>query len=161
MTKTVYRVGDRVKIINPILVERVGYPLTPNDLLSEFMEHPNLHKAMELFNLHLDIPGCRLRLVHALTYIACANRGFGGRERKLHTSETPYLKDKIVKIEGKRIVKTGLYFPPSSWQSHEGEWDGHSGGLENEQTHIILDTDYGSFQSIHVELIKDACAKAK
>lgn len=169
MKKHIYRVGDKIRIVNPRFILRVGYPLVFKDLIPEFESHPNLQKAMRLLLLNESeqtkdspiledlYPTFSPRGKVARDFIAgvakAANRmrGFGGPDRQIFTEELPYVKDQIVDVLGKRTVKTGKYFPPSHYVSYEGEHYYEAGGLSDEKIHILLSTTYGEIEETDVE----------
>lgn len=165
--KHIYREGDRVRIINPRFVKRVGYPLVWTDLVEEFEDNPNFEQALKLLGIigpehkviNSDsrwvrefIRGCAMTAVRA--------RGFGGNERKIF-----YRDDDLglsfgafgdtVSVISKRIVKTGAYYPPSGGTDYYGECTYEPGGLDNCKTHILLSTIYGEIESIDVELVTE------
>lgn len=71
--------------------------------------------------------------------IIARRRGFGGNERAIFTEDRPDMAGRECTVVRKFVRKTGRRFGPSSYQSYEGEWDYDSGGLANEQTHVILE----------------------
>lgn len=173
--RTVYHVGDIVKVVNPRFVERVGYPLIYTALIEEFESHPNLKKCLVLLGLanehaSIDPRGRMARdFVIGCARAAVHHRGFGGRERKIHyrTEEPIFLRsssrDEDADIElvvlGKRTAKTGTYYPPTSGYSWEGEYDYEPGGLTDEKTHVLLQTALGEIEETDVELVRRAAAK--
>lgn len=161
MKKHVFIEGDRIKVINPIFVVRVGYPKTISDyaekinpeniqrfIKSEIEEtsyvkapiNPLLEdKKPESFTYTRDYPAVVWRIQKEMGYWMAKKDGFGGRERTLHTVVLPEYKDKIYTILNKRVVKTGTYYGPcGGYDSYSGEYDYDPGGLENMKTHILL-----------------------
>lgn len=164
-----YQIGDRVQIVEPIFVERVGYPLIWTDLIEEFDNHPNLHEACKLLGLVNDGKETQLgtvtvkarenlhyrarqELVRGIAMAACRQRGFGGRERSLHTTVHESARDVIMEVTKKRIVKTGLYYAPYGHYSYDGEYDYEPGGLDNTKTHVLLHTGWGWIEQRNVKL---------
>lgn len=93
--------------------------------------------------------------------------GFGGRERQLiyyktvneqagmfwsslDGKEIADYTGQVFEVIGKRIAKTGTYYPPSSGYSDEDWYE--PGGLDNMKTHVLLDTSAGLIEDINVEL---------
>lgn len=163
MKKTVYHIGDTVKIVNPRFVKRVGYPITFNDLLPEFENHPNLKQAMVLLGLADEFKQTSnyYRIVNdfvtGCAKAAARRRGFGGPTRSIHyysDQDLPFYFDGQVEVLGKRIVKTGTYYPPQRGYSYEEEYEYESGGLSDAKTHILLRTIFGEIEEVDVELVR-------
>lgn len=188
--KHVYRVGDKIRILEYKPVIRVGYPMSLHDyapmipdyrvdaalkllydldtpiekLLEDHIKHELDGKPKEVFDKWIlkqkewdDNP----KLRYEAAFMLAKNDNFGGNERSIHyetSLTTPYY-DKyptITKVLSKRVVKTGFRVPPSSsYDSYYGEYEYVSGGLENQQTHVLLRTPLGEFNSIHVEPVKE------
>lgn len=134
--------GEKVRIIKPLLVTRVGYP----KCLSDYRE-PALAKLKEVGliqspNLTLDrMSRGNRRLVDALAFKMCGEDHFGGKTRSIHTEEEPKLAGEIVTVRGLRRVMTGEYYPPYSYYSNT--WDGidydyEPGGLSNAKQHTLV-----------------------
>ena len=153
--KHIYRTGDRVVVVNPILVERVGYPLTWTMLESEFEEHLKLQEALRLFNLNPGNHKVHREFVTGLCKAAVYQRNFGGKDRTLHTVVQENLRGAELEVLSKRRVMTGLYYPSSGgYQSYSGEYDYQPGGLENAEVHILLNIGYGEIEDVNVEPVK-------
>lgn len=159
ISKHVYRVGDRIKIINPRIVKRVGYPLLWTDLVDEFVQHPELLNAMRLLGIINPDSLAHTRVSKDFA-IGCAKaavraRGFGGPDRTLHYDDSPTFKinpGDITVVLDKRCVQTGKYYPPHyGYDSYYGEYDYEPGGLDERKTLILLTTPYGEIDSADVE----------
>ena len=156
--KNIIRVGDRIKILVPDVVVRVGYPLSKADMLEK--QTPEQLKAIrDMFKafgrhvydeelpvisthgLELYHPGDVDRLYEKIRYIMAgdmlAKARWGGRERTIHTYSLLPIKDKFAEVIGRRIVKTGTYFPASGGMDYWGECDYEPAGLANEKTHVL------------------------
>lgn len=154
MKRCVYRPGDVVRIVEPVFVERVGYPLTWPMLLEEFENNPKIDEAMQLLGLAL---GGRERqdFIRGVCQAAVRTRRFGGKERSLHTRTDEQARGETSEIHLKRTVYTGTYYPPSGdYSSWSGEYDYEPGGLENSTAHVLLSTDWGEIEQIHCELVE-------
>lgn len=172
--KHVYRVGDHVRIINPRIVKRVGYNLVWTDLVEEVENDPHVHEAYKILTgmppkkriKPKDHPselsflefGYKLpsEFVRAVARMRVEERGFGGRERKIFFKDiSNHLYrpiDQRTEIYGKRVAKTGLYYPPwSHYDEYTGEHDAEPGGLEDMKTHVILSTMWGEILAEDVE----------
>jgi hypothetical protein len=147
-----FKVDDRVAITNPILVDRVGYPLSHNDAkdlvereyeepIRSLLEQTGLYKTSEYAIFTRQWPPCGKigksysRLISALASMYLVVHGFGGKERKLYTHEEQDLLGLHFTVKDKRIAKTGTYYPSGS--SDDGE-DWYHGGLSNCKTHVLL-----------------------
>jgi len=141
----VYRVGDMVKIVEPQVVFRVGYPLTLEDgmkaaeekwsaKVNEFMKEIDggTEALRDIFDYDARLYN---DLVHALGSYHLRVVKFGGRQRSIHAETHEELRNtagwKVIK---KRHVKTGTWSP--GYQSYDGDYDPPY--LANEQTHTLL-----------------------
>lgn len=148
MKKHVYRQGDLVRIVRPLVVTRVGYPF---DLKAEAARIGDVHYAAicalldevlpELAPTHLD-PNWHAytALTHKIAYIVGARRGMGGKERRIYTDNRPDILDHQWCVESKRTTMTGTYYSPG------GSYDDYEpGGLSGASCHLLLTvyrTDY-------------------
>ena len=148
MKKTVFRKNDLVKIINPVLVERVGYPLTIQKVIDECFSKEEEQKIEEFLRFFkctseriFEVKPNRTRvdIIHAIASAKLRQLGWGGKERSLHLHTVESLKDTEVYICKKKVVQTGTYFAPSGgYDSWTGEYDSEPGGLDNRKSHILL-----------------------
>jgi len=157
--KHVYRVGDMIRIIEPKFVERVGYPQVWTDLFTEYRQHPKLSEAMEL--LGIVNPRGRAQREFAEGAARAANRmaGFGGRERTIHhfTYVSYDYRGEECAVLAKRVVRTGVYYPPSggqTWTDIGYEYDYENGGLDGAKSHVLLLTTYGEIEARNVEPVE-------
>ena len=153
----IIREGDRVKILNPEFVTRVGYELSFSqayDIVTE-RDKEAVFNFMVSLGIISSVPvlygskydGFSKRhtrvfneIMRTLAYAEVGKMGHGGKERKLHTEFKPEFKDKIMKVHSKRCAKTGFYYAPSGgYDSWTGEYDYECGGLDKQKTHILLD----------------------
>lgn len=157
----IIRVGDRVKVINPEFVERVGYPLS----FSAAKEWVRANCSQDFMNLTAfgdkmldekplkDILGFELqacdpwigregqRILSALAKLYQQHMGYGGRERSIYTVRRDEELGKTYAVTQRRTVKTGLYCPPHREIIHSyygAEYEYYPGGLEDEKTHVLL-----------------------
>lgn len=176
MKKHVYRKGDRVRILSPFVVDRVGYPKSVYDYYKEEDKDGSLYLAQLLLE-GVDPKTAFERwqsaglfgygkvngkVRHLAAYLSAKADGFGGRERSIHyklmgwwegaafsnsdicleldpSSFVPYESEVI----GKRVIKTGTYYPPYVPTSYWPEDDYEPGGLEDVKTHVIITTTEG------------------
>jgi hypothetical protein len=151
MRKPVLKVGDSVRIIVPILVKRVGYPLVFTDLIKEFEDDPRIDQAMKLLGLNPNARFSKRDFLQGVTKSAVRSRNWGGSQRTIHHIEAKYLHGQVVEITGKRTAKTGTYYPPSGgYNSWSDEYDYEPGGLSDMKSHILLDFYGGTIESCNV-----------
>lgn len=167
MKKQVIRIGDKVEIVNAKWIDRIGYNLIWTDLIDEVESDPRTFEAMKAIGMwdgpgiFDTIPSVPFDLVRVIAKYRVKERDFGGNERKIHYHtgkfgwDGPGIKLEVV---GKRIAKTGIYFPPSGggYDSWNGEYyDIDSGGLTDCKTHIILKLQNGyEIEACDVKLIQ-------
>lgn len=155
--KKVIRIGDKVEIINPVFIDRVGYPLSFNQAYHEILES---HKE-KIESLYNEIfPGRKKfispyqdwqyektisKMAKALAYKYMKEKNFGGDVREIHTfPNKDYLKGLESTVIEKAVVLTGVYqhgSPPSSIFDDDGEYP----ILLDQKTHIILYLDVSPF----------------
>lgn len=133
--KTIFKIGDRVKILKPEVVVRVGYPLTTYDCLDEVRE--KYSEAISDLMIKADMPwynsdGYKVvnGIERSLAYGLLMKKKFGGNERSLHKSKLYYSivsddgKDnKIGEIVSKRVVRTGFF---------------ENGKLTKQKSHVLI-----------------------
>ncbi len=181
--KNVYRVGDTVRIVNPMFVERVGYPLVWPMLMEEFESKlPAVRAAMcDLivggtpedefkFNRRVsriaegETDKTDRDFLKGVCMAACRLRGFGGNERSLHyfkkdaiSGDNEHMRGAVYEVTGRRVVKTGTRYPASGgYDGFSGEHDYEPGGLSGERTHVLLTVGYMEIEAANVELVKAA-----
>jgi len=155
----IIRVQDFVKIDNPLMFVRCGYPKCLESetavVLKEYGDKIDvlLEATTVVSGVNPLVPGMtrtislrgddrweneREKIAKTIAYSRLKLHGFGGRERTIYTKEMPELAGCIVMVDSIKYVKTGKYYPPCDGENYEGEYDWESGGLENEKTHKIL-----------------------
>jgi len=137
--KEVFHIGDRVRIVNPFVFIRCGYPLTKR-MAEELITSEQEEAVREMFR-KVGFPDHTQKnywkVIDAITSELLRKHKWGGDERKIYTECYPRLYDKIGTVVGKKIVRTGIYIPETP-RDNWGEWDyepPHLGGIK---THIIL-----------------------
>ena len=170
LNKTIFRVGDRVKIINPEFFVRVGYPLTKEiakeTLISQKQRELICHllgenyvidkvgyadpKADDIFMTDSNKYGCYYEILDVLAYHEIAKRNFGGKERKIYTKTLEEFRNKEAVIQKKRTVKTGEYHHGRNW----GDGDYDPPYLSDEKSHIILTIDISNCWNLEAREIE-------
>lgn len=140
----VYRVGDKVRVLEPEFFVRCGYPMeiaaefekfkkNYQEEIWEFLEKVNLVKRpTQIFQ---TLPQQIFQsIARESAYWSCKTNKFGGNERKIYTKRITEAKDQIFKVVSKSRVITGTY--NRAYQGYEGEFEPPY--LSNSKTHIIL-----------------------
>jgi len=174
-----FKQGDRVRILRPRLIRRVGYPLHYKELRTEAQ---TLLMATDMTSLgfrDMRLTPIPLPLIEGLAKALVLHRGYGGNERSIHyypigepipdnqlwsiglgdddsfdPQPRPDPTGKIARVQLTYVRHTGTRVPGYSsrdWESGHVEWE--QGYLADRKTHIILQTDYGDIESCDVELI--------
>lgn len=155
--KHVYKVGDVVRITNPLFVVRVGYPWNKQYVIENIIT-PEQKKALDIMfeayelrapegYAQLDVPSgivekIREKIVDELAYGLLHKHRYGGRVRQIHTEVKEKWKDKPARVIGKRVVKTGEYIPGhGGYDYYNGGYDYDPPYLANEKTHVLLKLD--------------------
>ena len=98
LRKNIIRIGDKVKIINPEIFQRVGYPLTKQEIINKFTkdEKAIIEEFMNSFGVSYSSGFFCLaparnqdvfdRIADALAYGRIRQQGYGGNERKIFTN---------------------------------------------------------------------------
>lgn len=135
-TRTIFRTGDIVKVVKPLVFIRCGYPCTIDEetqvVIRDFGS-----KIVEVFREcggpvwteNREFKRVASEIAHARLRSNC----FGGRERKIYTKKNSAIDGKEFVVIDKKVVKTGRYYSPSGY----GE-DWEPGGLDNCETHVIV-----------------------
>lgn len=153
--KHVYRIGDKVRIVTPSVFLRCGYPIDIAELAEKLsVEYgPDVQALVARMAGYVHDPampdmtsliGSKVRggmflsnLFERFAYVVAKQQRFGGRDRTLHTVTKPEYIGRECSVVGKNTCKTGRHFGPSSY-GPEDDYDYDPGGLEGEQTHVIL-----------------------
>jgi len=151
MKKPVFNIGDKIRVIIPETVSRIGYNLSLTDVYDEIGKHDS---RIQSFLLDVDAPWYDNKVMgvveegirKALAYGILSKRNFGGPERKIHVNKDNEFLGRIAKVMNKKIVRTGKYNKGS--YGNEGD-DFTPAYLSNIKSHVLLlvsfiDKNYGS-----------------
>lgn len=174
MNKSKIKVGDLVRIVNPQIFVRCGYPLCVKDVMESIDQNIAIDAIKRLtgipdqrpFKITSKVERAIRDINKGLAYALMLSKGFGGSERKIYTREEPSHLNAIVKVESKRQVVTGTRYPGCGPGYYGDEAEGPS--LENQQRHTLLkfwpvtfeavllsdSTDYLEIEQIHVEKVE-------
>lgn len=163
----VIRVGDRVKVVNPRWIKRIGYPLIWTDLTEEVETDPRTMEALKVMGFKVNFhKGPPPDFVKTVAMMRVHQRGFGGPDRTIHyhpiAADDATFMDSIdmvphhgyvgrtVLVLGKQLAKTGVRL------SGYGDYEDYTPPeLTEVKTHIILKTIYGNIEDKDVEKVKD------
>lgn len=152
------RVGDRVRVVVPQAVKRVGYPKEARDYLAGVVAEREAEarklfgygprippigapaRAVKVEDLVAKMPPPLRRALWDLAYLACKRDGFGGRERRVHLTEPLRGWEGIeFEVRAVRSVMEGDYFAPDYSCDHwAGECDNEPGGLDNQRVRRLV-----------------------
>lgn len=177
LKKTVFQLGDKVKIVNPEVFVRCGYPITLEMETEEIVQKygKEIWDLIEKVGIEKDVYSSIInapifnKIAKQLAYSTLKQKKFGGYNREIHTRREEYLMGEIFEVTGKKVVKTGTYCPGYGGPDYFGEYDYTPAYLQNEKAHIILTVSQSSetkkgyvyvgnvieIDSKNVELIKD------
>lgn len=148
--KTVYRPGDKVRIVKPNFFVRCGYERDLSSEIDVVLEKfgEDIGKLMSAAGVDAERRTCRhrdtqigrvrYRVAAELAHARLRDTGFGSRTRRIYTESLVENAGREATVWGKKIVKTGRYYSPSGWAD-----DYEPGGLDDERTHIILRVQIG------------------
>lgn len=164
----VYHPGDRVRIINPRFIKRVGYPLRWDDLIDTVEVEQRARTMLGAAGHYAEAPRYFLQ---AVAKLLVEERGFGGNERQIIYHDPDSFEHHCLSpleswighttdVRSKRVAHTGTRIPErsgTSWTA-DGRDDWHEpGGLENRKTHILLTLSMGEeIEACDVELVRAA-----
>ena len=143
----VIRKGDLVRVVNPEVFVRCGYPMTINssreevgvrykEALYRFLkELDKIDKAENENYCWLDGAGNRTydSIMRVLAERNLKKKKFGGVQRRIHTETMPLIEGRFYNVLGKFNCVTGDYCSASGWYD-----DYEPAGLANSQVHVIL-----------------------
>lgn len=150
----VIRVGDQVRIVNPLMFIRCGYPLGIEDG-KRAVEHKR-EAVRQLFD-YPSSPDCLFdyndaksedKILRVLAVKWLYSQRFGGRERTIHTVLRPDLKGVTMEVSSIKTVMTGYYVPGCSGGGYFDEGDPEPPDLSNRKTHRILE---GFTHSVYID----------
>lgn len=169
LNPSVFRPGDLFLVREPVLVQRVGYPLGRGEaekhvtatlepeiktlfarLGREIDRESTAEDIKAVGVIHFDRAAREVshwdmkRVVSGLASHWLKLKGFGGNVRSIHTFRDDSLKpDMECQVVGRKTVKTGTRYPatssPSGGWDYPAEYDYEPGGLEDCQTHVLLE----------------------
>ena len=149
----IIRRGDVVRIDNPEMFIRCGYPLsfqevceevseTSKDDILKFIDRVTNRKPKLKIDIKVTDPTANRMyqaIVKEIAYVRMREKKFGGSERRIVTEKNEAFKNAKAEVVGVKIVKTGDYVKGSSgYDPYSGEYDYEPSYLGNEKTHKIL-----------------------
>ena len=155
--RNIIRVNNRVKIINPEVVIRCGYPLskkmvidaiTPEQkeatyaLLRAFGVPPPAPPATpadtieDMLNANWDHTTYD-KIVDIMAYEILKQKKFGGRERKLFTERKESLRNATGYVVEKKVVHSGIYTYGGGRYDYDGDYDYTPPYLSIDKAHVL------------------------
>lgn len=146
----IIRVGDLVKIINPEVFIRCGYPLDFEKMLFDVRDKykQDVDAFMNVILMrnginHGDISAnpyyeVANKLFKAITYMLLHVKGFGGKERKIYTENREEIINEQFFVHKIFFVKTGKYYPIVSSGGYFEQKEYEPAYLDNQEAHKIL-----------------------
>ena len=144
----IIRVGDRVRVINPEIFVRCGYPMdkefAKNNLISP-EDKVKLRNLLAGFGFQFSQPlsygyssdprfeAIEEKIIDQIAFGILIRRGFGGPERKIITKRDEFRLNKVYEVSSKRYVKTGNRVSETVYGD---EYE--PAHLSNEKTHTVL-----------------------
>jgi hypothetical protein len=179
--KPVYHRGDLVEIVEPRLYVRVGYPMGFDGVRGELTEKYHNEVMRDLYALrdakiaagwpaHLAeaLPVLHSEILRQMTLQHLHKHHFGGNERTIHTKLDEQWRGRHVRVDSKRVVKTGRYRCGCAGGGYF-EDDGCPPELRDVKTHVILrvswdgpdifDYDYFEIEAANVRLVDQESLK--
>lgn len=133
---SIIRVGDTVKLIDPRKIQRIGYEVTAQTLLTEVETDP---KVIEFCREQTLTRRSQERVILAIATSRMHHQMKTGAPRKIFYSEIfEYMKGNTYQVEEKKIRYSGTFYHGYSGYSYYGECDYEPAGLDNRLTHICL-----------------------
>ncbi len=154
------KIGDYVRIDNPEMFIRCGYPLSLEDVRKEIKDNNfidiekfiismvygednvkdfNLNNVLSHKDTYLNQSKSSQAIINILAYEILRHRNFGGRERSIHTKTVEENRGKIFQVTGTKMCVTGNYVAGSCSQDYwSGEYDYEPPYLQNQKSHRIL-----------------------
>jgi len=153
--KNIIRLLDQVKIINPEIVVRWGYPLTKqivkdtiitqeqkdaiNIMMTKFgYFHPSLNFDQLIDETNINADDIYEKVLDTMAYHLVSKHGFGGKDRQMFTEKKESLRNKTGEVVGRKVVKTGTYHSGCGVSyDYFGESDYEPAYLEYEESHVL------------------------
>lgn len=149
VNKPKIKIGDLVRIVNPQIFVRCGYPLCIADVsksidkrvIIDCLVQAEVGSKEEIERIISYYPHHKLQrayreILRGISLAVMISKRFGGSERKIYTEEKPELTGKIVKVESKRQVVTGDRYSGCGPGYYGDEAEGPS--LENQKRHTLI-----------------------
>jgi len=145
----IIRINDIVKIINPNIFIRCGYPLELKkvtemigtefyDTIKKFV-YDIIKYSNKDYEIKFNHPEKEFEdISRCLAYRYIRKHKFGGNKKEIYTLYVPELEDCFCLVEKVRIVRTGEYRSDYSSQNQDGEYDYEPACLLEPQYHKIL-----------------------
>ena len=132
----IYRIGDRVRLIDPRPIIRIGYDVTPESLYPEVVQDSDVQDFIVKQNLTHKMA---VKVYWAVAISRVRRQMKGGNERKVILGDPiEQYGDMIYTILDKKVRYTGVYDPGYSGYDYYGEYDYDPPSLCNVEAHVCL-----------------------
>jgi len=134
VTRKYPRVGDLVKVVNPVFVDRVGYPVCVDDFVKP------AQTAMYSAGLlaRFTPTSTEKDAIRAFARVLAKRAGFGGNVRSLHTTTHPDLRDVECLVVNKKRAVTGIRVPGYGGQARLMHEDAEGPYLKDSKQYTLL-----------------------
>lgn len=166
----IIRVGDKVKVVDPYVFIRCGYPwnkeYVKRNVITDYDKERviSLMKDLGCWHRYPDEVFCEEyssdifeEIIDRLAYGILRQRKFGGKSREIYTEYDEFKLNKVYTVFSKRMVKTGTRVGGTQ-SGYEGE-EYDSPHLDGEKTCVILNLKQFDYLSGGFEI--EACNVVK
>lgn len=125
MSDKIIRKKDVVRVIKPEIFVRCGYPMDIAEEAKKILNEDRnkiyeFIQSMESFKSSAFEPNSYVqasieKIAQELAWFRCKYKGFGGRQRTIHTQERLEIKGEKFIVLSTKMVTTGTYIPESHY----------------------------------------------
>lgn len=139
--KKIIRIGDRVRLIDPRRISRIGYEVTAESLISEVQSDSEVERfcqSQKLISRSYD------RIIHAIAVSRMYRQMKDGAKKEIYFDPAcDSLLGNVCTVADKKTKYTGSYYSADSGYDYSGEYDYTPAGLENRISHVCLKLNLG------------------
>lgn len=148
--RNIIRIDDRVKIINPEVVIRWGYPLSKQIVKDTLITPEQKEATYALLRAFGVVPPAPIlsnlfpqdtylydKVMDLLAYEILKQKQFGGRERKVYSERKESLLNATGYVVEKKVVQSGTYKSGGGSYSYDGDYDYTPPYLSVTKAHVL------------------------